>query len=137
MHGKLMTYHGICKRYGKIFKKYGWVSVAHHNGDRGATIAYGVELVRLHHAIKLKMAQVRDVDKKADLQIMHDNLDKLKEIIMEHFKLRHEDIVERVEHTRQALQTAAASGSMAAGSYRPMSPRRSNVAEEIFGTGFR
>lgn len=142
-----MTFKAICKAYEKVFKQYGHVAVAHHFGDRAITIAYGVKLMRVHRAIAEKIAAVHDVDKKADLKIMHENIDALKHIILEHFKLRHEDLVERVELARQTLQSARA------GATRPASPRlgdrpitrqmtgslpqQSGLIQELFGGNFQ
>jgi hypothetical protein len=49
---------------------------------------------------------------------------------MEHFKLRHEDIMEKVQHIKQAIGSAAAGGM--AGPSRPASPSRLQSAKPGF-----
>lgn len=138
---KLMTFKGVCKAYEKVFKQFGWAAVAHHHGDRVATIAYGMEVMRVHRAIAEKMAAVYDFDKKADLKIMHDKIDALKHVIMEHFKLRHEDLVERAELARQTLQSVRPASPRL--SDRPVTrqmtgslPQQSGLMQELFGGNY-
>jgi hypothetical protein len=68
------TFHGIHKWYVAMFEKLGWMLIAKEHGMNDKTSMYKHELIRLMHTIEKKMHQVKDIDKKHDLQIMYENI---------------------------------------------------------------
>jgi hypothetical protein len=73
-----MTYSGLCKWYKGAFEKVGWMILAKKSGGQEYKLkCFYDSLLRMKNAMKNKMEEIQDPDKKRDLKIMHDNLEKL------------------------------------------------------------
>lgn len=73
-----VTMHGLYNLYKEEFEKLGWMVLAYSDGRMDKVEQYKKGLVYLLASIETKMAQVVDVDKKADLVIMKKRLEVLK-----------------------------------------------------------
>lgn len=69
------------KWYKKSFKKMGWMVLAKHENNIESIECYMHGLHKLCSALKTKINQIHNPDKRRDLQIMHDNVIKLKMLL--------------------------------------------------------
>lgn len=69
-----VTYTGLRKWYTHMFEHLGWMVLAQKHGIRDKIATYKHSLVRLERALKHKIHEIHDIDKKHDLEIMLDNL---------------------------------------------------------------
>jgi len=74
------TFDGIHHWYVEMYEKLGWMVLAKKRGMTDKTNVYKHSLHRLLHSIENKMRYMKDVDKKQDLKIMHENV----KILCEH-----------------------------------------------------
>ena len=68
------TFHALVKWYEHMFEKLGWMVLASQHGHHEKIKHYIYKLRCLKGAIEQKLKAVKNVDKKADLKIMHRNL---------------------------------------------------------------
>ena len=110
-----VTFEALLVWYHKVFAKYGHMVLLHHDqhlGQRVKIVAYAVSIHQLHKAIDLKLKVVHSKDKKRDLEIMHGKLTRLRDIALEHFKIEHADLVERIENVRAMSPLRSAASRM-------------------------
>jgi hypothetical protein len=67
--------HGLNKWFDEAFEKLGWMVLAKARGHKDKIISYMKSLYRLRKALRQKIENVSQVDRKNDLEIMHHNLD--------------------------------------------------------------
>jgi hypothetical protein len=76
------TTRAIHRWYDQMFEHLGWMILAKSKGYNDKVSTYKNSLNRLRQAIEMKLGQVHDLDKKDDLQILHNNV----MILMDHVK---------------------------------------------------
>ena len=74
------TFHGIHHWNKSMFEQLGWMVLANAHGMNYKILAYKKSLNKLKCALHKKINDVSNNDKRADLQIMLDNL----EILIKH-----------------------------------------------------
>lgn len=72
-----MTYCALSHWYKCEFEKLGWMILAKDKGMEYKIESYKMTLKHLLHSLELKMKDVKDVDKKHDLKLMHHNVELL------------------------------------------------------------
>lgn len=78
-----VTFYGLSHWYKHAFEKLGWMILAKNRGMTEKMESYKHSLDILKYDIESKLNKIQDPDKKADLKIMHDNLN----ILIEHAKM--------------------------------------------------
>lgn len=68
------TFCSLQKWYEHMFEHLGWIVLAHEHGIYEKVHHYKSSLYRLEKALKHKIHEIYDKDKKHDLMIMHYNL---------------------------------------------------------------
>src|SRR5579872_5549426 len=89
--GDDMTLDGLRFKYHMVFAEYGFMVLAHHDRRHRARnaaklVAYAAKIVYLHRGLEARLAIVVSDDIRHDLQIMHDRVAALMEIIKDHFR---------------------------------------------------
>ena len=79
------TCHGLHKWYVAMFEKLGWMILAQRNGWHDKVMTYKNSVQRLEEAIVEKHKHTKDADRKADLKIMLENVQCLKEHVHSDF----------------------------------------------------
>lgn len=79
------TCHGLHKWYVGMFEKLGWMILAQRNGWHDKVMTYKNSVQRLEEAIVEKHKHTKDADRKADLKIMLENVQCLKEHVHSDF----------------------------------------------------
>lgn len=80
------TFYGLQSWYAAMFEKLGWMLLAKHRGIVEKISVYQNGVQRLKESIEHKMKDTKDHDRKADLEIMHENVCILLEHITKDFK---------------------------------------------------
>jgi hypothetical protein len=96
----------------KVFHKFGYMALLHESdkpGRRLKIVAYAVSIQHLHREITLKMQDLSGVDdaKSDDLAILHERVDRLRQLIIRHFAIEHHELAEKVEALAQRFPMAA------------------------------
>jgi hypothetical protein len=68
------TFHGIHHWFKAMFEELGWMILAKERGMMDKVMTYKNSVNRLRMAIEKKLKNTRDVDRKDDLKIMHENV---------------------------------------------------------------
>lgn len=78
-----VTYHALFKWSKAMYEKLGWMYLTQqkHNLSGHKVAAYKESVDHLLECIKVKIDKIQDMDKKADLMILHDNTMILKKAI--------------------------------------------------------
>jgi hypothetical protein len=79
------TCHGLHEWYVGMFEKLGWMILAKRNGWNDKVMTYKNSIHRLEEAIQYKHNHTKDADRKADLKIMLENVQCLKEHVHHDF----------------------------------------------------
>lgn len=74
------TFHGIHKWYFKMFGELGWIVLAKKRGMNDKVMEYKNSLQRLKCSTEIAIKEIKDSDKKRDLNIMLDNV----KVLIEH-----------------------------------------------------
>ena len=69
-----VTYKGLQKWYVSMFEQLGWMVLSKAKGMSYKLPTYKTSLQKLKCAIEKKISYINDIDKKKDLEIMHENL---------------------------------------------------------------
>jgi len=81
-----MTFCALSSWYRTEFEKLGWMILAHNKGMNEKVQCYQMSLKTLLESIELKIKDVKDSDKKHDLELMHHNLKILINHVQKDFK---------------------------------------------------
>jgi hypothetical protein len=77
-----MTFCALNAWYKSEFEKLGWMILADNRGFTDKIESYKMSLNRLLKSLNMKIKDVKDFDKKHDLELMHHNV----EILMKHIE---------------------------------------------------
>ena len=69
-----MTFCALSSWYRTEFEKLGWMILAHNKGMNEKIQCYKISLKTLLDSLELKIKDVKDIDKKNDLELMHHNV---------------------------------------------------------------
>ena len=88
MHKKCCeaTFHGLHEWMEEKFEKLGWMILADNRGFTDKIESYKMSLGRLSKSLMMKIKDVKDVDKKHDLELMHHNVEILIKHVEKDFK---------------------------------------------------
>lgn len=97
----------------KVFHKFGYMALLHESdkpGRRLKIVAYAMNIQHLHREIEAKLKDLEGLDdaKFDDLSILHQRVDKLRQLIMRHFAIEHHELVEKLESVAQRFPLASA-----------------------------
>ena len=81
-----MTFCALSSWYRSEFEKLGWMILAHNRGFTDKIESYKMSLNRLSDSLMMKIKDVKDVDKKHDLELMHYNVEILIKHVQKDFK---------------------------------------------------
>ena len=68
------TYHGLHHWFKHLHEELGWMVLAKDYGMMDKIATYKHSIQRLECALRAKMANLKDADKKEDIKIMHHNI---------------------------------------------------------------
>ena len=68
------TMHGLDHWHENVFEKLGWMVLAKEKGYNDKVTEYKHSVMRLKSAIENKLAHIHELDRKDDLQILHNNV---------------------------------------------------------------
>ena len=77
-----MTFCSLSSWYNTEFQKLGWMILAHDKGMHEKVECYVISLKTLLDSLELKIKDIKDSDKKHDLELMHHNV----KILINHVK---------------------------------------------------
>lgn len=81
-----MTFCALSSWYSSEFEKLGWMILADNRGFTDKIESYKMSLNRLLKSLKMKIKDVKDLDKKHDLELMHHNVEILIKHVEKDFK---------------------------------------------------
>ena len=81
-----MTFCALSYWYRSEFEKLGWMILADNRGFTDKIESYKMSLNRLLKSLIMKIKDVKDVDKKHDLELMHHNVEILIKHVEKDFK---------------------------------------------------
>ena len=81
-----MTFYALNCWYKSEFEKLGWMILADNRGFTDKIESYKMSLSRLSKSLMMKIKDVKDVDKKHDLELMHHNVEILIKHVEKDFK---------------------------------------------------
>lgn len=81
-----MTFHALNCWYKSEFEKLGWMVLADNRGFDDKIESYKMNLHRLRESLEMKIKDVKDYDKKHDLELMHHNVKILIKHVEKDFK---------------------------------------------------
>lgn len=83
-----LTYEGLHQWYKAMFEHLGWMLLAERDGAKSKLAQYKLSIMDLKDAIEQKHAGTHDVDRKADLMILHANVMTLWAHVSKDFKVK-------------------------------------------------
>ncbi len=81
-----MTFHALNCWYKAEFEKLGWMILADNRGLGEKIESYKMSLHRLLESLEMKIKDIKDIDKKHDLELMHHNVKILIKHVEKDFK---------------------------------------------------
>ena len=81
-----MTFYALNCWYKSEFEKLGWMILADNRGFTDKIESYKMSLHRLLKSLSMKIKDVKDADKKHDLELMHHNVEILIKHVEKDFK---------------------------------------------------